>query len=243
MVPARPVVDVWLVSPAAVPTPPTAALDPVELARAAALGGGTGARFAIGRALLRAALGPRLGCAPAEVALTASCPDCPRPHGRVLVGGRGAAPHVSVTRAGPLVAVAVTDDGPVGIDIESVAAVVPAIADIVLSPAERDGYDALPPESRAAALARAWVRTEAALKAVGTGLRVEPRRVEVGGDVAWLPAERGRDAARVVLVDLRLDEATSGAVALLVGPDGPTVPSIRMHDGAALLAGRQPPSG
>lgn len=80
--------------------------------------------------------------------------------------------HTSRSYAGPVVAVAVSSAGPVGVDVEQVAAVAfPGFAGVALGPAERAGSDA--------ARARAWTRKEAVLKAQGTGLRVDPRTVDV----------------------------------------------------------------
>lgn len=76
--------------------------------------------------------------------------------------------HVSVSTAPGLVAAAVCDTGPVGVDVESVAAVAAApVADVLLHPRE-------PSPAHPRALARTWVRKEALLKATGHGLVVAP---------------------------------------------------------------------
>lgn len=98
-------------------------------------------------------LAARLGCSPRDVLLRATCPVCHGPHGRVEVAAAAGSTHLSVTRSGPFVAIAVADVGPVGIDVES--------------------HDTLEPDSRVPALVRAWVRKEAVGKALGSGLRVD----------------------------------------------------------------------
>jgi 4'-phosphopantetheinyl transferase len=83
--------------------------------------------------------------------------------------------HVSVSTAPGLVAVAVCDEGPVGVDVESVAAVAAApVADVLLHP--REPVPVTPRD-----LARTWVRKEALLKATGHGLVVAPGELVLTG--------------------------------------------------------------
>lgn len=93
-------------------------------------------------------------------------------HGKLeVVEALEAGLHVSVSYAAGLVYVAVGSQGPVGVDVESVEALGRApVADVLLSPSER--ASAVPWSSRA--LAHAWVRKEALLKATGYGLAVAP---------------------------------------------------------------------
>ena len=142
-------------------------------------------RFVTGRALVRAALGERLGVDPADVTVRLGRRDGASP-GRPFVEG---APSFSIAHAGGWVLVAVvgtvtssrgvagdaTSDGDpdlaagvdVGVDVESTA---PARDHL------RDLLDAVPPEEvpvggwDAVTFTRSWVRREAVLKAVGTGL-------------------------------------------------------------------------
>ena len=233
------VVDVWLVPAGVRPTPEhRAALDEVERDRAATLPDPAAERFVLGRALLRAAVAARWACAPGEVVLRATCPVCGGAHGPVAVVGSGPRgqrpPRVSLTRAGPVVAVAVCDAGPVGIDAEWCAAVGAApLADVALSPAERA---ALPPRGgrRRRALARAWVRKEATLKALGTGLTVAPAGVDLHPPARGV---RGVDAvaAGAAVADLRLGHGRVGAVAVVAPDLGRLV--VRRYDGVRLLTG------
>ena len=115
------------------------------------------------------------------------CPRCGGDHGRIRVSDSDAA--VSVSYAGGW-AVAMVAEGW-------------ARAGIDVVPADARGLDRVLP----GADARAWARVEAALKADGRGLEVDPARVEVAGGAgdAW--------AARV-------DEGTWVTGHDLAGPPG-----------------------
>ena len=71
---------------------------------------------------------------------------------------------------------------PVGIDIEKRHALndLLALVDRVCTPSERDELLRNPREKREDLFFQLWTRKEALLKALGSGLRMEPRRVEVG---------------------------------------------------------------
>ncbi|MBM7389400.1 4'-phosphopantetheinyl transferase [Clavibacter michiganensis] len=141
------------------------------------------ARTAAGRAALRA-LAAEIVCAdPADVTVRARCATCGGAHGRPVLGGSRALDglHASVAHAGDAVVVAVSADGPIGID------------------AEPRGREASPGTTLAG-----WVRIESVLKADGRGLRVEPSRVRFADDaqgaVGWIDGEPAR--YRVVDADL-----------------------------------------
>lgn len=238
------VVDVWTV-PVGTADPPgtgvtparAAVLDEAERARARALPPQAAERFVLGRVLLRAVLAQRLGCSAAAVGLQVRCVRCGGAHGQVRVvglpGGQGA-PHVGLTRAGPLVAVALTVAGPVGVDVESVSAVSAApVAGVLLSPGELAGHRALPADAVEAALARTWVRKEAVLKALGTGLTVDPSGWSLGSPPPGVPGVDAVAPGGVVLADLDLEPALAGAVAVL----DPTASAlvVRRQDGGSVL--------
>lgn len=92
-------------------------------------------------------------------------------HGRpVLVGhpgllGQSSAPHASLARADGHALVAVCVEAPVGVDLERTGAA--------------DGLESLWELCDDADRTRAWVRTEARLKALGTGFAT--RRRDLGG--------------------------------------------------------------
>jgi 4'-phosphopantetheinyl transferase len=104
------------------------------------------------------------------------CVDCGGDHGQPIVGD-GDAVWASLTRAGGVVAVAVSTTGPVGIDLEDPLAVGRA-------PLDAFGADELAlvrASSDSARMAtRLWTAKEAILKADGRGLRCEPRDLRLG---------------------------------------------------------------
>ena len=143
-------------------------------------------RTAAGRDALRALAAELAGADPVDVTVRARCVDCGGPHGRPVLGGSRALDglHASVAHAGDTVVVAVSTDGPIGID------------------AEPRGREAPPGTTLAE-----WVRIEAVLKADGRGLRVDPERVrfadDARGTVAWIDGEPAR--YRVVAASLAPD--------------------------------------
>jgi 4'-phosphopantetheinyl transferase superfamily protein len=93
----------------------------------------------------------------------------------------GSGLELSLARGGEIALVSVATGCAAGVDVEPiVAAPSRAVVTHLLTNREATALDALPTFERDAAFARSWVRKEAALKAVGVGLAVEPRLVEVG---------------------------------------------------------------
>lgn len=89
--------------------------------------------------------------------------------------------QASCAHSGPLGAFAIAAAHPIGVDVEPIDGVRFAdhIAEHMLHRREMALYGTLPVQVRAAWLARAWVCKEALLKAMGLGLRIDPRTVEV----------------------------------------------------------------
>jgi 4'-phosphopantetheinyl transferase len=128
---------------------------------------------------LRVLLGFRLGLAPASVELRrAACPLCGGPHGRPEAA---TAPdlHFSLSHAHGLALCALAGT-PVGIDLEAAASVPDASLVRQLHPVERAAIGRLPVSRRADAFLHCWVRKEAYLKGIGTGLGIDPDMVHVG---------------------------------------------------------------
>lgn len=144
-------------------------------------------RTASAHALLRLLLAEVTGTPPQEHSLDRWCTTCGGPHGKPVL--RHPHLHVGVASTPGTVVAAVTNAGALGIDVETVAATdFPGFADVALAPGE---LATTRPER-----ARAWVRKEAALKATGHGLTVDPRRVDVRASLtAWPAAVRLADVA------------------------------------------------
>ena len=72
--------------------------------------------------------------------------------------------------------------GEIGVDFELLHAVdkVDSLAQAHFSDAEFDAFRGLAADAKDKVFLRVWTRKEACLKAVGTGLRIEPRGLEVG---------------------------------------------------------------
>ncbi|GAB3412731.1 hypothetical protein GCM10027569_31040 [Flindersiella endophytica] len=122
---------------------------------------------------LRVLLGAYLGLAPHCVQLVReACPLCGRAHGRPAVAGNEVYFSLSHSKGLALVAVAAQ---PVGTDVEKMPSVATAehIA-AALHPREAAEIRVLPENEQPAACARVWVRKEAYLKGLGTGLGRDP---------------------------------------------------------------------
>jgi len=159
------------------------------------------------RALLVGVVADATGVDRSGVQVSRRCPRCEGDHGRpVLVrcGERGVEGiDLSLSRAGRSVAIAVSFAGPVGIDIESVAAAARAgFDDVAFGPLERESLAAAGSPALRTAM---WTAKEAMLKATGDGLRVDPRELQVSF------ADR-----------MPVDPAHPGGLALIAWPGAPT---------------------
>jgi 4'-phosphopantetheinyl transferase len=165
-------------------------------------------RDAVASALLLARLAVAEACAvaPDAVRVRRRCARCGSAAHGVPVADRadsGPVPHLSLSRGGDLVVVALSGAGPVGVDVEPVRrAGADPRAPAGDAPRARPGDDLArvvrapgePPAAGSHGLLRTWARTEAVLKAAGTGLSVDPRALRVS-DAAGRPAVRVVDPA------------------------------------------------
>lgn len=132
---------------------------------------------------------------------------------------------VSLSRSRRLVVVAVSTDGDVGVDVELVLPPPPrVVVGELLSLREAEELDALAPAGRAVGFTRAWVRKEAVLKALGVGLALDTRLVDVGVDCAPRRIIRTSEGPLGVADVVLADHAC--AVALR----GTTAPTVAVHD-------------
>lgn len=180
-------------------------------------------RFTLGVALTRLRLADLLGMPPRAVRLDRRCDQCGAPHGPPrLVADGGAVPHLSISHSGERVVLAVSDGGPVGIDVEAdTGRIDEAIAGHLLSATERARWPgAAPPEP--SALLTYWTRKEAVVKATGEGLRVPLSHLTVSAhaEPPRLLAWEGRSGfdKRVAMHTLSPGTGYSACLALLDQP-------------------------
>lgn len=102
------------------------------------------------------------------------------PSGRPFVADPSSVPlDVNASHAGAWIAAAVAPDARVGVDLEPVRPVSGELVARCLSVDERAGLATLPAERAASRFFQLWTAKEAYLKAIGRGLAVDPRTVEV----------------------------------------------------------------
>jgi 4'-phosphopantetheinyl transferase len=188
--------------------PPPPWLDPAEIRRSEALVGvQRRAVWVAGRVFVRAVLSASSGVPPAEVPLLADA----------RTGPRLSASHtnLSISHAGTVIAVAVSSDVDLGVDLEPAgrlrgAADLHRLARTVLSPAESRRIRPVG-DDLADALLTSWVRKEAVVKALRLGLQVPFGALEVRPDgiVEGVPV----DGRPLRVLDLALGAHLVGAVA------------------------------
>ncbi len=191
-------------------------------------------RFRGAHVLARLVAAEAMGVAPDAVALRQTCTTCGGPHGRPSIAAPDA-PHISWSHAGERVLVAVTHLGPVGVDVESVAAVGTARVDrLALAP---DEFDRLPPDGPGAAgmtpdrwRAVSWARKESLLKATGDGLSVRMTDLVVApsDEPARLVSWPGRDPGTVRMADLDLGPEYAACLAVRTSAELPPVVPVEV---------------
>lgn len=178
-------------------------------------------RFVTGCVLLRLLLGDVLGMDPAGVPLIRTCPTCGRPHGKPRLAENGW--EFSVSHSGDRVGVALARWTPVGLDVERDApAAAGELADLLLTEEEAQYLAGVPADLRAAAILQVWVRKEAVVKAIGTGLRTELTSFSLGSPLrppTVTGAVAGISASEISVVDLSPGRRHVASLAAL-GPLG-----------------------
>ena len=207
-------VDVWVRRVADVPEGRDLLDDDERSTLARIVPPATARSYAAGHVLARRAVASRVGSTPSSLRFDRRCTRCGAPHGRpVLVESPGV--ELSLSRCDDWVAVALSPL-PVGIDIEPTEAVrFPGFPDVALHPDERDvaepGADGLLRRH-----AVSWVRREAALKALGIGLRTDPAGLRT--PPAGIPSDLlGDGAATVTVHDLALPWPEATAAVAVAG--------------------------
>ncbi len=190
-------VDAWLLPlphlPAGQPVGADGAahgLDAQERARARRLHSGLlRQRFVAAHALQRALLARCTGLLPHQVPLAAGPTGKPLP----LPLADGGLLHHNLSHTGDWLLLAVSREGPVGVDIEQLGERGPLddLARVVFSPPELQRWRALPAHRQALAFHAGWTQKEAWLKAQGLGLGLAADGSEVsfrlGADPVRLP--------------------------------------------------------
>jgi 4'-phosphopantetheinyl transferase len=172
---------------------------------------GQRAQFTVAAALLRLVAAPLTAQAAAGVVVDRSCPSCGRHHGRPRLPGTGL--EVSISHSGVTVAVAVSNAGAVGVDVQQVADdAVHELSPLVLAESE----------ARHVVAARDfftyWTRKEALVKATGDGVAVPLSEVVVTppGTPPALLGYPGQGGLAAQLCDLSPDHpGYVGALAVL----------------------------
>ena len=178
-------------------------------------------RFTAGRWLARQVLSRRLGCAETEVELAIGA------HGRPVLTTGGI--DFNLSHAGSLVVLALST-ARVGIDVEATGRANDwrAIAHRFFSAAEAAAIEAYSEAEQRAAFFRVWVRKEAFVKALGTGVATGLGRFDVSaGPEPALAGARidGVDPTEWSIRDLAPGPGYAGAVAVRAA-----CPHVRVHD-------------
>ncbi|HEY8082614.1 MAG TPA: 4'-phosphopantetheinyl transferase superfamily protein [Solirubrobacterales bacterium] len=176
-------------------------------------------RRVVARAGLRTALGQYLDCSPGSLAFALG------PGGKPRLAGPAGHDDVffNLARSGDLCLIAISADGPIGVDVEEIRDV-PELESLVRSRfaaseaaaiLERSG------EERLSAFYRCWTRKEACVKAIGTeiGPGLDSVVVSVGDRPALLSAP-GASAGEWSLLDLALGDGFIGALAVWGAAEG-----------------------
>jgi 4'-phosphopantetheinyl transferase len=180
-------------------------------------------RFVVGRGLLRVILGRYCDVPPERLRFSYG------PHGKPELtaseGARraGGALHFNLAHSEGVGVLAVTQIGPVGVDVEQVRRLMEfkELVSQFFSVREAAEFLRLPWEQQPAAFFNLWTRKEALLKATGEGIAHLLNRVEVSflpgepARVLSLPAEQWA-GCEWSLVDLAISPSYAGALALPV---------------------------
>ncbi|MEU5278071.1 4'-phosphopantetheinyl transferase superfamily protein [Streptomyces asoensis] len=216
-------------------------LDPVERGRYEATADpGNRRRFLAGCAVSRVVLGELLDMRPADVPLRRVCGRCGGPHGKVTLDVPAGSAHAdvrfSVSHSGEVIGLALTRGADVGLDVEDgVGTDVEKVAPRVLADAELAALRARPAGERPAAFLRYWTRKESVLKAIGVGLRVPLRGLEVSDPesppavLSWPEDMDSRHEVR--MADTVVDMTHPASVSVT----GTTEVTLEQHDTSAML--------
>jgi len=174
--------------------------------------------YAAGHVLARRAVASVVGSRAADLRFDRTCTTCGEPHGKPVLPEFPML-HVSLSHGETLVAVAVSSALAVGVDAETARATdFPGFPLVALHDDERAAVEGAA-AGRLLRRAIAWVRKEAALKALGIGLRSDPSSLltppsgsatDIVQDGRWVTVQDvplpWPDAAAAVAVAGRVDQ-------------------------------------
>jgi 4'-phosphopantetheinyl transferase len=194
-------------------------------------------RFVVGCATAKLAVGRYLDFPAERIEFARTCSNCGRPHGKPrLRVPTDAELELSISHAGDFVAVALTRQAPIGVDVERLDRSLPIeeLAPTVLADTEISALSAMSKKEQCRSFLVWWTRKEAVVKAMGQGFQTPPSEIVVSRPeepprlLAW-PHHTPPD--EVALFDLgeRKNHVASLAT---VG----ACTSVRECDGSALVA-------
>lgn len=167
-------------------------LDEAELARATTFrSSALRDTFTAGRIALRLHISALTGDSPGLLTADYFCPTCSNSAGHGIpqyqLPSRAGRLRVSLSRSGNWCLLAASlDEGlaGIGVDIENgSAADFDGFPSLAMTANERGQLEEMPPALEARFQTRLWVRKEAVLKALGTGLAKAPSAVDVSGPI------------------------------------------------------------
>jgi len=170
-------------------------------------------RYVAAHVALRLLLARRTGRDAASLVIEAG------PHGKpTLAGAPGCA--FSLSHSDELALVAFADDGEIGVDLERVR-LLPDLEGLerqCLTLAERQLLDGLAPADRSRAFLRLWTRKEACLKALGTGLHIEPATfaVDAAGGAQQVCVSTISGPRDLQVIDVEVAPGWVGALARVI---------------------------
>lgn len=196
-------------------TPPW--LAPEELARAERFHFEHDARrYRASHAALRQLLARRTGLDPLALHFEQGAYGKPR-----LAAAQ--APHFNLSHSGGWALIGICASAPIGVDIEAPRAMddLLALAEHHFSPREFEALRGVPQNRQPQSFLRCWTRKEACLKALGSGLSVEPSVFEAGIEPEALATAIGfgGSTCRMEVISLDLPQGLQGAVARIAEAD------------------------
>ena len=133
------------------------------------------------------------------------------PHGKPRLAGQPRL-HFNLSHAGPWLLCAL-HDRPVGIDVEEERLQAPLPAELIMTPEELRHHGTLAPGAARAHFFRLWTLKESLLKALGTGLSVDPRTIGLAFSPAGVTPLQGRlRLAAWPLAELPMPEGVRAAL-------------------------------